>query len=144
MEEMKQEFIPLPDIDADVTGEEIVRSENAPADPLPSRMTREYSEFLHRFDDADPEGPHSRNGASMSGTDSLSAGPEEGADAGLPVEVIAGSDELEAAMEYTGSDPYFAIDFQEKQYGSAVDDNNPAEEIVDSGSFSLPDAGPTE
>ena len=54
MEEVKKEFIPLPDVEADPIGAEYVRSGSEPSDPLPSRMTREYSEFLHRFDDADP------------------------------------------------------------------------------------------
>lgn len=51
MEEIKQEFIPLPDDETDLIGGEGIRSGSAPADPMPSRMTREYSEFLHRFDD---------------------------------------------------------------------------------------------
>ena len=144
MEEIKQEFIPLPDTETNEVLGEAVRSGKEPADPLPSRMTREYSEFLHRFDDVDSTESYTRIGSFPGGTDSFSGETEEDRDAGLPVEVIAGPDDLEAAVEYAGSGPYSGIDFSAKQYGNAVDDNNPTEEILDSGSFRLSDNAPGE
>ena len=47
MEEVKQEFIPLPDINEDPFGGADVRSGSELTDPLPSRMTQEYSDFLY-------------------------------------------------------------------------------------------------
>ena len=141
MEEVKKEFIPLPDIEADPIGGEAIRSGSEPTDPLPSRMTREYSDFLHRFDDADPAGRTSFERPLFDGSDTgISPGdPGSSASLDLPVEVIPAADELETAVEFTGSEPYFNIDLVQKQYGSAVDENNDAEKIIDSGSFTLSD-----
>ena len=55
------------------------------------------------------------------------------------MEVIPAAEELEAAVELSGFDTYTDLNLQEKQYGNAVDENNDAERILDSGSFSLSD-----
>ena len=142
MEEVKQEFIPLPDINEDPFGGADVRSGSELTDPLPSRMTQEYSDFLHRFDDAGPADRTFFDRPLFDGADSgsPSGGPEKSASLDLPVEVIPAADELETAVEFMGSDPYFNIDLAEKRYGSSVDENNEAEKIIDSGSFSLSDS----
>ena len=104
MEEVKKEFIPLPDVEADPIGAEYVRSGSEPSDPLPSRMTREYSEFLHRFDDADPFERSSFGRPLFDGTDTDSShGESENSSSfDLPVEVIPAAEELEAAVELSG------------------------------------------
>ena len=141
MEEVKKEFIPLPDIEADPIGGEAIRSGSEPSDPLPSRMTREYSEFLHRFDDADPteRGSFERSLFDGTNTDNARGDSEKSSSFDLPVEVIPAADELEAAVELSGFDAYTDLDLSEKQYGSIVDENNDAEKILESGSFTLSD-----
>ena len=141
MEEVKKEFIPLPDVEADPIGAENIRSGIEPSDPLPSRMTREYSEFLHRFDDSDPFERSSFGRPLFDGTDTDSShGESENSSSfDLPVEVIPAAEDLEAAVELSGFDTYTDLNLQEKQYGNAVDENNDAERILDSGSFSLSD-----
>ncbi len=141
MEEVKKEFIPLPDVEADPIGAENIRSGIEPSDPLPSRMTREYSEFLHRFDDADPfeRSSFGRPLFDDTDTDSSHGKSENSSSLDLPVEVIPAAEDLEAAVELSGFDTYTDLNLQEKQYGNAVDENNDAERILDSGSFSLSD-----
>ena len=141
MEEVKKEFIPLPDVEADPIGAENIRSGSELSDPLPSRMTRVYSEFLHRFDDSDPFERSSFGRPLFDGTDTDSShGESENSSSfDLPVEVIPAAEELEAAVELSGFDTYTDLNLQEKQYGNAVDENNDAERILDSGSFSLSD-----
>ncbi len=114
MEEIKQGFIPLQESETDQSGTEGVRSGSEPAEPLPSRMTREYSEFLHRFEDDNME----RNIP---------------ADIPLPDDAGVSAEKSRSDVPNSCTD----TDFSAKQYGSAVDENNPAEEIVDRGSFSL-------
>ena len=53
--------------------------------------------------------------------------------------MIPAAEDLEAAVELSGFDTYTDLNLQEKQYGNAVDENNDAERILDSGSFSLSD-----
>ena len=141
MEEVKKEFIPLPDVEADPIGAENIRSGSELSDPLPSRMTRVYSEFLHRFDDSDPFERSSFGRPLFDGTDTDSShGESENSSSfDLPVEVIPAAEDLEAAVELSGFDTYTDLNLQEKQYGNAVDENNDAERILDSGSFSLSD-----
>ena len=141
MEEVKKEFIPLPDVEADPIGAENIRSGSELSDPLPSRMTRVYSEFLHRFDDSDPFERSSFGRPLFDGTDTDSShGESENSSSfDLPVEVIPAAEYLEAAVELSGFDTYTDLNLQEKQYGNAVDENNDAERILDSGSFSLSD-----
>ena len=141
MEEVKKEFIPLPGVEADPIGAENIRSGIELSDPLPSRMTREYSEFLHRFDDSDPFERSSFGRPLFDGTDTDSSyGESENSSSfDLPVEVIPAAEDLEAAVELSGFDTYTDLNLQEKQYGNAVDENNDAERILDSGSFSLSD-----
>ena len=141
MEEVKKEFIPLPDVEADPIGAENIRSGIEPSDPLPSRMTREYSEFLHRFDDVDPteRGSFERSLFDGAGTDNARGDSEKPSSFDLPVEVIPAAEELEAAVELSGFDTYTDLNLSEKQFGSVVDENNDAERILDSGSFTLSD-----
>ena len=142
MEEVKQEFIPLPEVEDDPLGGADVRSGSELTDPLPSRMTQEYSEFLHRFDEADPAERAFFDRPLFDDTDTADSPgePEKSAPMDLPVEVIPAADELETAVEFTGSNSYFNIDLVQKQYGSAVDENNEAEIVVDSGSFTFSDS----
>ena len=118
MEEVKKESIPLPDVEADPIGAENIRSGSELSDPLPSRMTREYSEFLHRFDDSDPFERSSFGRPLFDGTDTDSShGESENSSSfDLPVEVIPAAEELEAAVELSGFDTYTDLNLQEKQF----------------------------
>ena len=136
MEEIKQEFIPLPDDETDLIGGEGIRSGSAPADPMPSRMTREYSEFLHRFDDDGSEGRAAMKGPLFDDSDS-SAEESAASSLKLPEEAAADTWDLPADTPDPESDSCTDQTFMPKQYGSNVDDNNAAEEILDSGSFTF-------
>ena len=112
-----------------------------PIRSVQNTLTREYSEFLHRFDDADPfeRSSFGRPLFDDTDTDSSHGKSENSSSFDLPVEVIPAAEDLEAAVELSGFDMYTDLNLQEKQYGNAVDENNDAERILDSGSFSLSD-----
>ena len=139
MEEIKQEFIPLPDDETDLIGGEGIRSGSTPADPMPSRMTREYSEFLHRFDDDGPDGRAAFKEPLFDDSDSSPEEPAEASSLKLPSEEASDTCSLPADTPDPDSDSCTNHDFTQKPYGSDVDDNNAAEEILDSGSFTFSD-----
>ncbi len=139
MEEIKQEFIPLPDDETDLIGGEGIRSGSTPADPMPSRMTREYSEFLHRFDDDGPDGRAAFKEPLFDDSDSSPEEPAEASSLKLPAETAADTYDLPADAPDPESDSHIDLNFPPKQSGSAVDEDNPAEEILDSGSFTFSD-----